>query len=175
MANRHLSVASSCDDFGELPRGINHIGVTVPDLELATVFFQQALGAKWAYDGLTSDDEPRQGIIVEKQLNLPQGAKIIKQRVFRLGNGPNLEVFEIKAPTQRPPLKLNDFGINHLSLYCDDIEACLARIKAAGGVAIDELHENSKHEDTPNNASIYTLTPWHMLIELQTIPKWLLL
>ncbi|MFT4020415.1 MAG: hypothetical protein QM666_02730 [Acinetobacter sp.] len=56
-------------------------------------------------------------------------------------------------------------------LILDDIEACLARIIDAGGIAIDTLHNNSKHEDTLNNASIYTLTPWGMLIELQTIPN----
>ena len=44
-----------------LPGGIQHIGVTVPDLDAATEFLIQGLGAKVAYDGLTSDDEPRQG------------------------------------------------------------------------------------------------------------------
>lgn len=48
------------------PRGINHLGITVPNLDEATIFFKKALGAKWCYDGLTSDDEPRQGMIVEK-------------------------------------------------------------------------------------------------------------
>lgn len=31
-----------------LPRGIQHIGVTVPDLEAATRFFVEGLGAKVA-------------------------------------------------------------------------------------------------------------------------------
>ncbi|WP_253202394.1 VOC family protein [Acinetobacter soli] len=158
-------------NFNNFPRGINHLGITVPNLEDATIFLKNALGAKWCYDGLTSEDQPRQGMLVEKQLNLPKGAKILKQRLFRLGNGPNLEVFEIEADHQREPLALNDFGINHLSFYCDDIETCLARIVEAGGTAIDTLHSNSKHEDTPGNASIYTLSPWGMLIELQTIPN----
>lgn len=88
-----------------------------------------------------------------------------------MGNGPNLEVFEIAADQQRELLALNDFGINHLSLYCDDIDVCLAKIVEAGGTAIDTLHSNSRHENTPDNASIYTLSPWGMLIELQTIPN----
>ena len=46
-------------------RGINHLGVTVPDLEEATRFLREGLGAKVAYDGLTGQDEPRQGEEVE--------------------------------------------------------------------------------------------------------------
>ncbi|WP_130803851.1 VOC family protein [Acinetobacter ihumii] len=165
------SVSSASDHFGELPRGINHIGITVPDLDQATAFFKQALGTTWCYDGLTFNDPPRQGKIVERQLGLVQGSKIIRQRMLRLGNGPGLELFQIEAPEQRPPLKLSDYGINHMSVYCDDIEACVARIREAGGSLLDELHDNSRHEDSAGSASIYALSPWGMLIELQTIPN----
>jgi len=34
----------------ELTRGINHIGLTVPDIESATQFFKEALNGKIAYD-----------------------------------------------------------------------------------------------------------------------------
>ena len=84
-----------------LPRGIQHIGVTVPDLEAATRFFVEGLGAKVAYDGLSPDDEPRQGAEVERQLGLPRGAAIHRQRMFVIGEGPGLEVFEISGE-QRP-------------------------------------------------------------------------
>lgn len=167
----YSTVSDASDQIGELPRGINHIGITVPDLDQATLFFEQALGTKWCYDGLTLNDQPRQGKIVELQLGLPQGAKIIRQRMLRLGNGPGLELFQIEAPEQRDPLKLSDYGINHMSVYCDDIDACVARIRAAGGTLLDELHDNSRHEDTVGSASIYALSPWGMLIELQTIPN----
>ncbi|MFD3801941.1 UNVERIFIED_CONTAM: hypothetical protein RF649_14805 [Kocuria sp. CPCC 205295] len=56
-----------------VPRGIQRIGGTVPDLDAATEFLVQGLGAKVAYNGLTSDDEPRQGAEVESQLALPSG------------------------------------------------------------------------------------------------------
>lgn len=153
-----------------MPRGIQHIGVTVPDLEAATTFLVEGLGAKVAYDGLTTDDEPRQGAEVERQLGLPSGAAIHKQRFFVIGEGPGLEVFEISGE-QRPASGLADFGLNHISLYCDDIEGCLARLVGAGGEALSEIHENSRHEDTPGNGSVYVRAPWGMLIELQTIPN----
>lgn len=157
-------------DSRALPRGIQHIGVTVPDLDAATRFFVEGLGAKIAYDGLTTDDEPRQGAEVERQLGLPKGAAIHKQRFLVIGEGPGLEVFEISGD-QRPAAGLADFGLNHISFYCDDIDACLERLVAAGGEALSEVHENSRHEDTEGNGSVYVKAPWGMLIELQTIPN----
>lgn len=155
---------------GPLPRGIQHIGVTVPDLDAATTFLVDGLGAQVAYDGLTTDDEPRQGAEVERQLGLPSGAAIHKQRFFVIGEGPGLEVFEISGE-QRPASGLADFGLNHISLYCDDIEGSLQRLVDAGGEALSEVHENSRHEDSPGNGSVYVRAPWGMLIELQTIPN----
>lgn len=161
---------SSSPAAGPLPRGIQHIGVTVPDLDAATEFFVDGLGAKVAYDGLTRDDAPRHGDEVERQLGLPSGAAIIRQRMIVIGDGPGLELFEIRGE-QRAASGLADFGLNHVSLYCDDIEGSLARLVGAGGTALSEIHGNSRHEDSPGNGSVYVKAPWGMLIELQTIPS----
>ena len=59
-------------------RGINHIGLTVPDIEQATTFFQTALDGKIAYDSQKLTDEPRAGQFVERVLGIEKGAKIIK-------------------------------------------------------------------------------------------------
>ncbi|SQC29870.1 Uncharacterised protein [Rothia kristinae] len=83
-------------------RGINHLGVTVPDLEEATRFLREGLGAKVAYDGLTGQDEPRQGEEVERQLGLPAGAKIVRQRMIVIGTGPAWRCSRSRARTSRP-------------------------------------------------------------------------
>ena len=88
------------------PRGIQHIGVTVPDLDAATEFLIQGLGAKVAYDGLTPDDEPRQGAEVERQLGLPSGAAIRRQRFIVIGEGPGLEMFEISGDQREATTRL---------------------------------------------------------------------
>ncbi|MGP9694295.1 VOC family protein [Brachybacterium sp. AOP25-B2-12] len=152
-----------------LPRGIQHIGVTVPDLDAATRFFVDGLGAKIAYDGLTEKDPAREGAEVEHQLGLPSGAAIHRQRMIVIGEGPSLEVFEISGP-QREAAGLADIGLNHIALYCDDLPGSLERLVAAGGTALSEIHGNSRHEDSPGNGSVYVKAPWGMLIELQTIP-----
>lgn len=158
------------DHKGAMPRGINHIGLTVPDLEQASRFLIDGLGARWCYDGLTLDDAPREGPEIERQLGLPAGAQIVRQRLFRIGNGPNLELFEIRAGQRQGAPGLVDTGWNHVSFYCDDIEASLARLVSAGGTPLSEVHGNSRHEDTPGNGSVYVQPPWGGLIELQTIP-----
>ena len=152
-------------------RGINHVGLTVPDLQQATEFLQKALDAKFVYNGLTEHDHPRQGADTEKQLGLSSGSMIIKQRLLRIGNGPNLELFEIKSEEQEQPVRLQDIGWNHISLYVDDINYAVERVRAAGGRFLSEIHGNSRHEDTENNASVYFQAPWGSLIELQSIPN----
>lgn len=161
---------ATSDEFGVLPRGTNHLGLTVPDLDAATDFLRAAFDAKVAYDGLTPSDPPREGEETERQLGLPSGARITRQRMVQIGIGPSIEMFEIDSPEQRPAARLSDIGLNHLSLYVDNIDAALRRAVAAGGEALSEPHPNSPHEDTDGNASVYVRTPWGTLFELQSIP-----
>lgn len=55
------------DEFGPLPRGINHIGLTVPDLDQASEFLARGLGAKWCYDDhcRRPPQRPRSGTATE--------------------------------------------------------------------------------------------------------------
>jgi catechol 2,3-dioxygenase-like lactoylglutathione lyase family enzyme len=71
-------------------RAIEHVGITVPDIEEATRFFVEAFGAQQLYDML---DEPLGGPEVEAGLGIPAGAVIEVIGMLRLGNGPNLELF----------------------------------------------------------------------------------
>ncbi|MFT8638052.1 MAG: EthD family reductase [Pseudoclavibacter sp.] len=158
------------DRFGALPRGINHLGLTVPDLDAATEFLRRAFGALVAYDGLTPSDPPRSGEETERQLGLPSGARILRQRMVQIGFGPGIEMFEIDARHQQPAAGLGDLGLNHVSVYVDDIEGALRRAVAAGGEALSGPHGNSAHEDTDGNASVYVRAPWGTLFELQSIP-----
>lgn len=152
-------------------RGINHIGLTVPNIEEATQFLREALGAQFVYNGLTTNDAPRKGAEVERQLGLSSGSMIIKQRLLRIGNSANLELFEIVSDKQTQPVGLQDLGWNHISFYVDDIDYAVEKVRAAGGEFLSEVHGNSRHEDTNDNASVYFRAPWGSLIELQSIPN----
>lgn len=155
----------------DITRGINHIGLTVPDIEVATTFFKEALDGKIAYDSQTKADDSRSGAFVEHVLDIEQGAKIIKKRMMVFHNGPNIEMFEFKDATQQSPASLQDIGFTHISFYVDDFETTFNRVKQAGGEPISAPHSNTKYEDTANNKTVYIRTPWGSLIELQTIPN----
>lgn len=75
-------------------RGMNHIGMTVPDIESATDFLKKGLGAKISYDSQTLEDRPRGGPLVEKLLGIPEDSYIVKNRMLTIGNGPNIELFQ---------------------------------------------------------------------------------
>ncbi|ATH61655.1 catechol 2,3-dioxygenase-like lactoylglutathione lyase family enzyme [Staphylococcus pasteuri] len=154
-----------------ISRGINHIGLTVPDIEEATQFFKEGLDGKIAYDSQTKYDNPREGEFVERVLGLQHGAKIIKKRMMVFGNGPNIELFEFKDATQRQAETLQDIGYTHISFYVDDFEHAVKQVKSAGGEPISEPHLNTRYEDTNDNQTVYIKTPWGSLIELQTIPN----
>jgi len=154
-----------------ITRGINHIGLTVPDIEVATRFFKESLDGKVAYDSQTKIDDPRSGTYVEHVLGLEKGAKIIKKRMMVFHNGPNIEMFEFKDVSQRKAVTLQDIGFTHISFYVDDFDGAFKQVEQAGGEPISEPHNNTKYEDTKGNKTVYFRTPWGSLIELQTVPN----
>ena len=153
-----------------ITRGINHIGLTVPNIDDATRFFTDALEGQIAYDSQTKLEPPRDGSFVEYVLGLTPGAQIVKKRMMVFGNGPNIEMFEFENAQQQPAQQLQDIGFTHISFYVDNFEAALQRVKKAGGQPISEPHSNTKYEDTADNQTVYIKTPWGSLIELQTVP-----
>ena len=73
MANSHPDV-----------RGIEHVGITVPNLEEATKYFADVLGAVFVYDVLK---EPDFGDDLERTLGVPKGSVVKQVRLLRLGGG----------------------------------------------------------------------------------------
>ncbi|CAL29327.1 VOC family protein [Staphylococcus carnosus] len=155
----------------DITRGINHIGLTVPDIEAATEFFKKGLNGKIAYDSQTEMESPRGGEDVERYLGLEDGAKIIKKRMLVFGNGPNIEMFEFANAQQRSAESLQDIGFTHIAFYVDNFESALEQVIEAGGEPISEPHFNTRYEDTSGNQTVYIKAPWGSLIELQTVPN----
>ncbi|MBW8482308.1 hypothetical protein [Actinomadura parmotrematis] len=53
-------------------RGIDHVGVTVPEIGRATAFFAAVLDARVLYDALRREDGPNDGPATERRLGEPQ-------------------------------------------------------------------------------------------------------
>lgn len=149
-------------------RAIEHIGITVPDLEQATDFFVDAFGAEKIYDML---DEPLAGTAVETGLGIPQGARIEAIRMLRLGEGPNLELFTYSGTAQRDPVVPSDYGLQHFCVYVDDIDEAAARLEKAGGQLLSAPGDLPGGDAGEGNRYLYARTPRGSTAELVTYPS----
>jgi len=149
-------------------RGGDHIGITVPDLEAATRFFVDVLGAEQFYDiGPIADDA---GDWMQVQLGVHPRAQVEKLRFLRLGHGLNIELFEYSAPDQRREGPRNsDVGGHHLALYVDDFAAALAHLRAHG---VEIMGEPVIRQAGPSAGQtwVYFRAPWGLQMELVSYP-----
>lgn len=148
-------------------RGGDHIGVTVPDLEAATRFLVDVLGAEQFYDlGPFSADDDWMTV----HLGVRADAVMRKLRFFRLGTGLNLEVFEYTADDQNPtPPRNSDVGGHHIALYVDDIDAAVEYLVAH---AVEVMGRPTVRTSGPSGGQswVYFRAPWGLQFELVSYP-----
>ena len=147
--------------------GVEHIGLTVPDIETATAFFADVIGAERLYDigpFESADDWMASHLAVHPR------ARINKLRVLRLGQGPVLELFEFTAPDQSTTLPRNsDHGGWHIALYVEDMEQALGALKTwqleiqSGPVTMTE-------GPSAGLQWLYFKAPWGQQLELVSYP-----
>lgn len=155
-------------------RGIEHVGITVPDLEAATAFLVSALGAEVLYDlpapsAEAFDEEADRRS--QAQLGTQPRTRWLGSRMLRLGDGPSIELFEYADEGQRPSAGASDLGIQHFAIFVDDMEAARSRIIAAGGTALEGPTTLGGAEAGEGNQWLYTLAPWGSIIELVARPS----
>ncbi|MCO6749139.1 glyoxalase [Streptomyces sp. CAI-21] len=150
-------------------RGIDHIGLTVPDLEAATRFLADALGAEVLYDTLPAGRGPVGGPETEQRLGVPPGTRQLAIRMLALPDGPGIELFAYDPPGRSPALP-HDLGWQHLALYVDDLDTTLARAVEAGAHPLAPPHPLPGPEAGPANRFAYLRTPWGSTLELVTYP-----
>ncbi|MFE1147100.1 VOC family protein [Streptomyces albidoflavus] len=150
-------------------RGIDHIGLTVPDLEAATRFLVDALGAEVLYDTLPADRGPVGGPETEQRLGVPPGTRQRAIRMLALPDGPGIELFAYDPPGRSPALP-SDLGWQHLALYVDDLDAARDQAVEAGAHPLSPPHPLPGPEAGPANRFAYLRTPWGSTLELVTYP-----
>lgn len=151
--------------------GINHIGITVPDIEAAKKFLVEAFAGQLIYQSFGPADPPRQGPEFERAVGAFPGTVVRAQAMVKIGNGPDIELFEMHGPEQTPPIRASDFGITHFGLYTDDIDAAVARFEKAGGTALTAPRAIPyATEKGPGNKVCYGRMPWGTTIEFITLP-----
>lgn len=156
---------------GPMPgmRGINHIGLTVPDLAQAETFFSDVLGCRKAMSfGPFQDDK---GTFMEDVLDVDPRAVIEQISLMRCGFGSNIELFKYTAPDQKQVTARNsDIGGHHIAFYVDDIDAVAAYLKANN---IRTLMGPLPVKEGPaaGQTILYFYAPWGLQLEAISFPQ----
>lgn len=147
-------------------RGMDHVGITVPDIELAGRFLIDVLGAELVY---TLGSKQADDTWMFRQLGVHPHTVIREIRLYRLGNGSNLEVFQYQAADgQADQPRNSDFGGHHLALYVDDLDAAIAALRTHDIEVMGEPVASSGA--SAGQRWIYFRAPWGTQFELVSFP-----
>ena len=148
---------------------IDHVGVTVPDLDEAISFFTDVLGCELAWRiNRVKDDE---GGWMADQLNVHPRA-LMHVAMVRVGPTANVELFQYEAPDQRQEIPKNsDPGASHLAFYVTDIRAATDYLRGQPGVEVLGEPQKGREGPTQGHEFVYFLTPWGMQMEVISWPE----
>ena len=146
--------------------GIDHVGLTVPDLAQAVAWFEDILGAQAP---LTFG--PFEGSFLEGALDVVPGTKIDAITMLRVGRSANIELFQYESPGQRHDLPKNsDWSGNHIAFYVTDMAAAVAYMDSR---RVERLFGPFTLTGGPAAGQTinYFKTPWGSYIEFISYPQ----
>ncbi len=148
-------------------RGIERIGLTVPDLDSALDFFETLLGARQVYSlgpVKASDNWMTANLGVDSET-------VIKQIcVIRVGQGPLLELLEYAdLPTDTLQPSNDALGGHHLAFSVENIDAGVQAIRDYGCLVLGEPKVVSEGPSA-GLRWVYFLAPWGLQLELVSYP-----
>ncbi|MEM9048937.1 MAG: VOC family protein [Pseudomonadota bacterium] len=162
-----LAVPAAADPIPGM-RGVDHIGLTVPDVPQAIGFFTDILGCRKATAfGPFRDDE---GSFMADLLDVHPRAVINEITLLRCGFGANIELFDYEAPDQETVRPRNsDIGGHHIAIYVDDIAAAAEYLQGKG---IRTLLGPLPVTEGPaaGQTVLYFFAPWGLQMELISYP-----
>ena len=145
--------------------GVDHIGLTVPNIQQAIEWYEDILGA---VAPLTFG--PFEGAFLEGALNVVPGTGINQITTLRIGHSAGIELFDYHSPTQRHDVPLNsDWSGHHIAFYVTDIDDAVEYMDSRG---VDRLFGPFTLTDGPaaGQSINYFRTPWGSFIEFISYP-----
>ena len=109
--------------------GIDHVGITVPNVVAAAEWFERVLGGSNPLTfGPFSDPT---GDFMQQLVDVDPRAVVEQIRMVRAGNGPGVELFQYSAPDQDRTFRKNsDWGAHHIAFYVRHIEKAVKHLQA---------------------------------------------
>src|SRR5512134_3898617 len=111
--------------------GVDHVGITVPDIDEAVAWFEHVLGCSAPLTFGPFGDPT--GTFMQDLLGVHPRAVIEQITMIRCGRSANIELFEYEAPDQLTTFPKNsDWAGHHIAFYVSDIQAAVAHLVAHG-------------------------------------------
>lgn len=149
-------------------RDLDHVAITVPDLEEAIAFFVEVIGGEHVYT--TGEFADPEGDWMQTNINVHPRSRL-RIGMVRMGARTNLELMEYRAPDQnREHPRNTDIGASHLCLYVDDVDAAVEYFRGVDGVRVlGEPTDVGPGQPNRGARFVYLLTPWGYQMELITV------
>jgi predicted enzyme related to lactoylglutathione lyase len=143
---------------------INHIGITVPDIQAAVRWYCETFDLTVLVEAHTAS---RRTPGADRRRDV-FGSRWGEMKLAHLtnGDGVGFELFEFVEPAVVETDEGFDYwnvGLSHIALTVDDLEAAIERIVAGGGCARTEIHQVAS-----GVRICYCSDPWWTTIELVT-------
>jgi catechol 2,3-dioxygenase-like lactoylglutathione lyase family enzyme len=148
--------------------GIDHIGITVPNVVDAARWFEDVLGFENPLTfGPFSDPT---GTFIQDLVDTDPRAVVEQIRMVGGERGANVELFQYSAPDQdRTPRRNSDYGAKHITFYVKHIDKAVAYMQSKGVEKL--LGPLAVTEGPAAGQSInYFKTPFGIFIELISYP-----
>jgi catechol 2,3-dioxygenase-like lactoylglutathione lyase family enzyme len=115
--------------------GIDHIGITVPDIAIAAQWLERNLGYT---NPLTFGPFSDTGDFMKQLVDVDPRAVVREIRMLRGGNGPGIELFDYTSPDQDRSFRRNsDWGGHHIALYVRHIDKAVDFLQSETGSKLD--------------------------------------
>lgn len=152
-----LGGSAQAGGIGIKSAGVDHVGISVPDLKQAEDFLSSTFGC--------------QPVTHIGPFPMAPRAESVKLSMVRCGNGSNIELFEYKNSTGSKAMpKAEDIGASHIAFYTDDVHAGVAYLKSKGITVLGEPMTMSSG-DTEGETWVHFVSPWGSEMELVGYPK----
>jgi len=151
-------------------RGVDHVGLTVPDLDAAVIFFADILGAQvlWHIGPVGGD-----GDYMAARYGVKAGLRV-RLAMLRCGPSLNVELLQYLTPEGTPPSieepSNSDLSVGHLAFLVDDLAAATEHLKTPGVRFYAGPNRDAAGPKTGESHQ-YFLTPWGSSLELIARPE----
>ena len=148
---------------------IDHIGISVPDLDEAEAFFVDVLGCEVVYRATPPIDESAKDWMATN-LGVSREATM---RLVKMRCGPNamVELLDYDDPDGREAHPKNsDPGASHLCFQVEDLATAVAYVEGVDGVEVQGEPRLAEEGPEAGQTFVYFTAPWGLQLELIETP-----